>query len=922
MARVLIVDDEAGIRRTFEGFLVQAGHAVQTAADADEALRAVAHTDFDVVVSDIILPKRSGVDLLFELRAADPDLPVILITGLPSLNTATDALRAGAFDYLTKPVGSQDLLRVVAVAAMVKQLDNDNRHYWTKLETLAESHSHELTTVNRRLANEKVIRQTMEDQRRNLVNLIENSHDLVGMATQSGRLTFLNRAARQALGLSSIQSLDGLNLKQFLITDNTALPESPIPTALEREGAWEGEARLIPPNGQPPRDVEAHIFAISPTHPDDKPLLSLVMHDITERKRQKLFHARFTAAIESTSDAILISSADGKPIFTNRAFNDLFDYSTEHLHEPNMLRKLFVDKQAMDTINDLILSGVSWHGEVDMQRSNGNPLKIQLRADAVRDDQGHIIALINTFNDITDKVHMELALRQSEGRFRSLVESAASIAVQGFDEHGRVVYWNSASENLYGYKTGEVWGKPIHELIIPEDLQQEAARELRDWITHDIPIPAGERNMRRKNGTPIDIYCSHAKQSYIDGRLEFYCLAIDLSERNRAEKENKRLESELQQAQRLESVGRMAGGIAHDFNNLLTGIFGNISLALMELEPEHPVTDTLREIDSVAKRAADLTRQLLAFSRRQIIEPKVIRLNQRIESLAKMLTRLIGEDISLDLKLSPSVGCIEIDPGQLEQCIVNLVVNARDAMPEGGRLLIETDKRDLSKSDLPQATHEAPEPYICLHVRDTGTGISPEHLDTIFEPFFTTKSKERGTGLGLSTVYGIVHQNNGLLKVESELGCGSEFCLCFKCTRAEPQTKPAAQPAPPIPKGSETILLVEDDPSVRVVAIRLLQRFGYNVIHACDGREALKLAENRMQDIDLLLSDVVMPSMTGAELARRLREIKPNLKVLFTSGYTDDVIVDHGVVLDGVQFIGKPFTPQSLATKLRQTLDG
>ena len=361
--------------------------------------------------------------------------------------------------------------------------------------------------------------------------------------------------------------------------------------------------------------------------------------------------------------------------------------------------------------------------------------------------------------------------------------------------------------------------------------------------------------------------------------------------------------------------------MAHDFNNLLTAINGYSGLALQRIDDNHPLKGYLEEIKKAGDRAANLTRQLLAFGRKQILQPLPINLNDVVTDMNKMLRRLIGEDIVLTAKLEPALKKIKADPGQIEQVLVNLVVNARDAMPQGGNLTIETLGVDLDQDYAGRHVGVVPGSYVMLAVSDTGTGMDEDTRARIFDPFFTTKEEGKGTGLGLSTVYGIVKQSGGNIWVYSELGHGTSFKVYLPEMAAASQKTEAAIVESPMPGGSETILLVEDEDVVRGLARKILEHAGYHVLEASRGEEAVRLFHQQAQPIDLLLTDVVMPETSGKEVADRLTELLPGLRVLFMSGYTDEAIVHHGVLDSNVEFIQKPFTPAALARKVREVLD-
>lgn len=380
-------------------------------------------------------------------------------------------------------------------------------------------------------------------------------------------------------------------------------------------------------------------------------------------------------------------------------------------------------------------------------------------------------------------------------------------------------------------------------------------------------------------------------------------------------------EEQLLQSQRLEAVGQLAGGIAHDFNNLLTVITGYSDLELGTMSEDDARRPRIQEISKAAERAASLTRQLLAFSRKQVLQPKVFDLNSIVAEMEKMLRRMIGEDIKVRTVLDPALGNVKADPGQMEQVIVNLVVNSRDAMPSGGQLTIETANVQLDEAFARNHVSVAPGNYVLLAVTDTGTGMDEETQRRVFEPFFTTKALDKGTGLGLSTVYGIVKQSGGSIWVYSEPGKGTSVKVYLpRVTERAEGLKPALPTENPA-RGSETILLVEDAKMVRDLAIDILESSGYKVLEAANGRDALKVSGESNGPIHFLLTDVVMPGMSGRELANRLVALHPEMRVLYMSGYTEDTIVHHGVLEEGINFIEKPFTPEGLAHKVREVLD-
>ncbi len=506
------------------------------------------------------------------------------------------------------------------------------------------------------------------------------------------------------------------------------------------------------------------------------------------------------------------------------------------------------------------------------------------------------------------------ALRKSEERTRSIIDSALD-AVVGLDSDGTITDWNPRAQAIFGWSRGDVLGRPMAETVIPARFREACVRGLRLLTsgTGDVLNRRVEMIALRRDGEefPIEFSISPLKGG---DAYEFAAFITDITER-------KRLEEAFQQAQKMDAVGRLAGGVAHDFNNLLTVIMGYCQLILKGIGQGLPIGHQIEQIKTAADRAAILTNQLLAFSRKQILQPRVLNLNEVVESTEKLLRRLIGEDIDLVTKLDPTLGQVKADPGQVDQVIMNLAVNARDAMPRAGRLTIETANAELDGSYARRHPVVPPGPYVMLAVSDTGRGMDQDTQARIFEPFFTTKERGKGTGLGLATVYGIVKQSGGFIWVYSEVGRGTTFKIYLPRVDEDAEVARADQAFREMPRGVETVLMTEDDELVRSLIRVTLQKQGYTVLEAKDGTEALRIGQEYRGPIHLLVTDVVMPGMNGRELAERLASRCPAMRVLYLSGYTGETIVRNGVLEAEQAFLPKPFSPAAFAHKVREVLN-
>jgi two-component system cell cycle sensor histidine kinase/response regulator CckA len=629
---------------------------------------------------------------------------------------------------------------------------------------------------------------------------------------------------------------------------------------------------------------------------------------VLEHARLRDRERRFRQLFESGATGVTLSDFDGNLKEANDAFLKMLGYTHEEMRAGKLNWRVLIPGDGLTP---------DAPASAELQTTGSPPLQ---EREYLHKDGRVIAALVGStilegtterlsyFTDISLRKREEETLRASEGQYRALFEQSPFPKFLFDHKTHRFLAINDAAIRHYGYSRIEFLQMSLDDLRPPGDASASGF----DRSEPGGPRP-GQARHAKKDGTVIDVDIT--VQSFVLGsRPCGLAIALDATERNR-------MEQQIRQSQKMEAIGNLAGGVAHDFNNLLSVILSYSEMLAAGLEAGDPMRADLEEILGAGKRAADLTRQLLAFSRQQILQPRNLDVNTVIGGLAKMLRRLVGEDVDLKVLTASELGTVNADPGQVEQILMNLIVNARDAMPKGGKLTIETANIELdggyseAHGDVRQGS------YVMLSVADTGSGMDAATRERIFEPFFTTKGKGKGTGLGLSTVFGIVQQSGAHIRVQSELGRGTTIKVYFPLSGAACASATYATTDSRSRRGTETILLVEDEEPVRALARTILERHGYHVLDAQSGGDALLICEQHAAEIDLLLTDVVMPRMSGKKLAERLGSLRPDMKVLYMSGYTDDSIIRHGVLDSHVAFLQKPITPDALTRKVREVID-
>ena len=937
-SRLLIIEDDAAQLHTLMRIMQAEGFEVVGCRSAAEALTQLQRLEFGVAIVDLGLPDLDGVRFVERLRSLNSTIRMIIHTGYGSFESAKALLNLGVFAYVEKLGDPQELVGYVHRAVRDRIGE-----YSAWLEVAVAERTVELREREEwlRLAQSAAGFATWDlDIHTNTFRCSETYFALFGLEPSDHRVPVEEWLQR-------------------IYPDDRQRRDAEVRRALQGDAPFRTEYRIVWPDGsvrwvhsagkvfwdeagQPTRVIGASVDITERKQADEvlrrmheelerqvevrttelRSANFLLTQEVVERRKAEAAlqqsQALLRSIIDNTTAVIYVKQPDGRYLLINRQYEKLFNVTDEAMQgktDYDLFPQHIADALRANDVR-VLTTGTTIEFEEVVPHSDGLHTYISLKV-PLCDATGTPYAICGLSTDITERKQAEQRLRQQEERLDLALRGADLGLWDWHIESGEVVF-NERWAEMLGYRLDEILPHYdfLTQLVHPDDLPG-VRTVFSAHLDGETPFYETEFRMRAKSGAwkwilargKVVACDAHGKPLRVTGTH------LDITG-------SKRLEQQFLQAQKLEAVGRLAGGIAHDFNNLLTAIIGYSELVLGRLRHDDRSHQQVTEIHQAGQRAATLTRQLLAFSRKQMLTPVVLDLNTVLTEMENLLHSLMGEDIELLLRLDPALRRVQVDPGQIEQVIMNLAVNARDAMPDGGTLSITMANIDLDAVDAQAHPEMSPGPCAMLAVTDTGCGMDAPTQARLFEPFFTTKEPGKGTGLGLATVFGIVKQSGGHIEVFSEVGHGTTFTIYLpytKATQPQPSTRPTA---PPMPRpGTETILLVEDAVQIRSLAHAVLQDAGYTVLEAPNGPEALRLSTQYQGPIHLLVTDVIMPGMSGRQLRDQLIACYPTMKVLFMSGYTDDALARHGVLEPGIALLPKPFAPDVLAHKVRAIPD-
>jgi PAS domain S-box-containing protein len=892
LLNILIVEDSQNDAELVVHEMRRAGFEPKwKRVETEAAFLAELNSPPNIILSDYSMPEFSGLRAAELLQKSGLDIPFILISGTVGEDVAVEAMKHGATDYLLKDRIAR-LGPAVERALEQKELRQQRQQADDELRQ-SENRFREM------LENLKLIAMTLDKQ---------------------GSVTFCNDYLLELTGYKREEIVGAGWFEKFISESDTDLKKLFFDTAAigaipphhqNSIKTASGELRDILWNNTTLRDGGGNIIGTAS-----------IGEDVTERKQaeQALRESeeKFRQVAENINEVFWMTDPTmHEIIYVSPAYEKIWGRSCESLYASprDWLEAIHSEDRELvhKAATEMQTSGL-YDVEYRIIRPDKKVCWIHDRAFPVRNTAGEFYRIVGTAEDITERKLAESALRTSEERFRLVTENASDL-ITVINNEGIIRFQSPSVERILGYKPEDWLNRNAFQFVHPEDVPVAAAALQRKVNEPDRPPILVDFRMRHHDGSWRIMQV--IGQSIPNQKSEGF---IVLNSRDITE--NRKLEEQFRQSQKMEAFGQLAGGVAHDFNNILAVIQMQAGMLRMEQDLSLVQMDYATEIEKATQRAANLTRQLLLFSRRQMLQPRKIDLNDVVANITKMLRRILGEDIQMHFKYASQPSFIHADSGMMDQVLLNLTVNCRDAMPKGGELFIETSIVEIDELAVAQSYKGRPGAFVCLSVSDTGCGISPENLPRIFEPFFTTKDVGKGTGLGLATVFGIVQQHQGWINVYSELGHGTTFRIYLPVSlqTADKQSLPPALES--MRGGDETILLVEDDSSLRISVRNALSRLGYHVLEAHTGFDALEIWNQNRDKIGLLFTDMVMPDgMTGKELAGKLLHINPKLKVIYTSGYSADVAGRDIPLDEGVNFLAKPFEAHKLAQTVRACLD-
>jgi PAS domain S-box-containing protein len=886
--RVLHLEDDPDFSALVSAMLEKEGlHAemIQAVSFADY-IAALEREAFDIILADYTLPNCNGMQALQAARRKRPDTPFLLLSGTIGEDAAIECLRCGATDYVLKS-------RLERLVPAVRRALQEARE-----------------RAQRRQAEAELVR-----REKYFRTVTENSLDVVSILSRDGVFQYSSPSLKTVLGYEP-KELAGRSAIDLIHPEDVAAVREVFKQALHNpELRVTSQFRIRHHDGS-----WRYLEVVGQNRLDDPEIAGMVVNsrDISDRKRaeseMRESERRIRDLFEGSPDAIFVEDLNANVLDVNPAACSLHGLAREQLIGKNASDLVPPGRWKLDAAHDFrkLVKGVAVRVEGESWTADGRAIPVEVHASRIY--YGDTPALLLHVRDITGRKHAENAMRSSEMLFHSVWDNSVD-GMRLTDEKGTIIAVNDAYCALVGMSRHNLEDKPFTVIYAASEDIEHILQTYRRRFEDRVIERQIERKITLHNGRTVIL---EDTSSFVGWRSQAPLL-LGLFRDVTAQK---RLEEQLRQSQKMEAIGQLAGGVAHDFNNILTVIHGHASLLLADKKLSKSAAMSGQQIVHAAGRAAGLTRQLLTFSRRQIMQPQRLDINEVVSNMTMMLGRILGEDIVLRLKYWPQPALVQADSSMIEQVLLNLVVNARDAMPKGGQLTIKISIVNINPNHLAYHHEAHAGQFVCLRVIDNGCGIVPENLRRIFEPFFTTKEIGKGTGLGLATVYGIVKQHQGWIEVESEPDKGAEFKVYLPATVETSKTAKNKRPEQTVRGGKETILVVEDEAPVRELLCSVLEGYGYQLLQAESGAKALEIWHQSKEKINLLLTDLVMPDrINGRELAEKMRAGQPRLKVIFTSGYNVDVVGKDFVLQDGLHYLQKPYNPQKLASTVRECLD-